>query len=295
MKICIIGGSGVVGSKMVQFFSENGHDVVHTYNTHKTNGVSKEYQLDITDVNETVNFIKKINPEIIIHSSAITDIDLCETNKKLAYSVNVKGTENVVKGSKEINCKLVYLSTSFVYDGNKEEYYEEDTPSPSTYYGHTKMKGEEIVNNSQLDNLILRIDQPYCWIEKWQHTNSILRVIDTLRANKILNEVEDWYNNPTYVPEIVLATSKLLKNKSNGIFHLVGSDFINRYEWSIEVAKIFGYDETKINPISSKELKLPVKRANVNLKNSKTFKEIELKMKGINKGAISMRDEKSSI
>ncbi len=295
MKICIIGGSGVIGSKMVQFFSENGHDTFHTYNTHRTNSSSKEYQLDITDSSKTVNFLKKINPEIIIYSSAITNIDLCETDKELAYKVNVKGIENTVKGCKEINGKLVYLSTSFVYDGNKKEYYEEDKPSPSTYYGYTKMKGEEITKDSQLEYLILRTDQPYCWVEKWQHTNSILRVLDTLRAGKILNEVEDWYNTPTYVPEIVLATSELLKNKSNGIFHVVGSDFINRYKWSIEVAKIFGYDQTKINPINSKELKLAVKRVNVNLKNSKILKETGLKIKGIKSGAILMKNERSEI
>lgn len=293
MKICVIGGSGVIGSKMVQFFSKNNHDVTYTYHTHKTSSSSKEYKLDITDAKETEKIIKKINPQIIIHTSAITNIDLCETEKELAYLVNVKGTENIIKSAKKINAKLVYLSTSFVFDGKEKMYYEGDKPSPSTYYGYTKMKGEEAIKNSELEYLILRIDQPYCWIEKYQHTNSVLRVINTLSENKTLNEVKDWWNTPTYVPDIVLATSKLLKNRSNGIFHLVGSDFINRYKWSIEVARIFGYEETKINPINSKDLGLSVKRANVNLKNSKILKEIGLKMKGIKDGAISMKNERS--
>jgi len=295
MKICIIGGSGMMGSKMFQYLSKIEHEVIVTYNTHKNLNDITVYQLDITDLDATVDFLKKNNPEIIIHTSAITNIDLCETNKELAYLVNVKGTENIVEGCKKIKAKLVYLSTSYVFDGTKDEYFEEDKPTSSTYYGYTKLKGEEVVVNSGLSYLILRTDQPYCWTEKWQHTNSVLRVIETLQAGKILNEIEDWQNTPTYVPDLVLATSELLKNNSNGIFHLVGSDFINRYEWSLEVAKIFGLDETKIKPINSEKLELAVKRVNVNLKNLKISKEIGLKMKGITEGAISMRDEMSSI
>ena len=291
MKICIIGGSGVIGSKMLQFFSKNGHEVIATYNTHKILNFSKCCQLDITNLDPTINFLEKNNPEIIIHSSAITNIDLCETNKELANSVNIKGTKNIIEGCKKIKGKLIYLSTSYVFDGKKDEYFEDEEPTSSTYYGFTKLKGENAVKNSGLAHLILRTDQPYCWTEKGQHTNSVLRVIETLRAGKVLNEIEDWYNTPTYVPDLVLATSELIKNNSEGIFHLVGSDFINRYRWSIEVAKIFGLDEAKIKPINSKKLALSVKRSNVNLKNIKIKKEIDLKMKGIIEGVISMKNE----
>lgn len=291
MKICIIGVSGMIGSKMFQFFLEKGHDVIGTYNAHKILSFPKTYQLNITNQKTTVDFIEKNNPEIIIHSSAVTNIDLCETNKELADSVNIQGTKNIIEGCKKIKGKLVYLSTSYVFDGGKNEYFEDDEPMSSTYYGFTKLKGEEAVRDSGLENLILRTDQPYCWIEKGQHTNSVLRVIETLRAGKTLNEIEDWCNTPTYVPDLVLATSQLIKNNSEGIFHIVGSDFINRYRWSIEVAKIFGLDQTKIKPINSKELKLPVKRSNVNLKNFKVRQEIGFKMKGITEGITSMKKE----
>ena len=98
-------------------------------------------------------------------------------------------------------------------------------------------------------------------------------------------------NGHTYVPDIVLATLELIKNNSKGIFHLVGPDFINRYKWSLEVAKICNLDETKINPINSKKLRLSAKRTSVNLKNSKITKEIGLKMRGITEGLISMQSE----
>ena len=291
MKICIIGGSGVIGSKMVQFFSKMGHEVISTFHTNEMSNFTNTHRLDITNKDATVNFLEKNNPEVIIHTSAIANIDLCETNKDLAYLVNVKGTENVIEGCKQIKAKLAYVSTSYVFDGKKDEYFEDDKPSSSTYYGYTKLKGEEAVIKSGLSHLILRIDQPYCWIEPWQHTNSVVRVFETLKSDKILHEVEDWYNTPTYVHDIVLVASELIKKKSEGIFHLVGSDFINRYNWSIEVAKIFNLDHTNIKPINSKKLNVQVKRSNINLKNFKVKEEINLKMKGISEGAIAMLNE----
>ena len=106
-----------------------------------------------------------------------------------------------------------------------------------------------------------------------------------------MNEIKNWYNTPTYVPDLVLIISKLIKNCSEGIFHVVGPDYINRYFWSLEVAKIFNLDETKIYPIKSEKLQLHAKRTNVNLKNTKILKETGLKIKGVKEGAIAMKNE----
>jgi dTDP-4-dehydrorhamnose reductase len=291
MKICIIGASGVIGSKLFQYLSDNGHDVIGTYNSHKLENIRKCVQLDIRDRSLTMNFLEKNNPDIIIHTSAITNVDLCETDQEIAYSVNVNGTKNIVDGCKLINKKIIYISTSYVFDGTKLEYFEDDETKPSTYYGFTKLKGENLIQNSGLSYLILRTDQPYDWKEKEQHTNSVLRVIETLKEDKNLNEIKNWYNTPTYVPDLVLIISKLIKNCSEGIFHVVGPDYINRYFWSLEVAKIFNLDETKIYPIKSEKLQLHAKRTNVNLKNTKILKETGLKIKGVKEGAIAMKNE----
>ena len=126
MKICIIGASGVIGSKLFQYLSDNGHDVIGTYNSHKLENIRKCVQLDIRDRSLTMNFLEKNNPDIIIHTSAITNVDLCETDQEIAYSVNVNGTKNIVDGCKLINKKIIYISTSYVFDGTKLEYFEDD-------------------------------------------------------------------------------------------------------------------------------------------------------------------------
>jgi|TARA_B110000438_G_scaffold2361_1_gene2455 dTDP-4-dehydrorhamnose reductase len=293
MKICIIGGSGVIGSKFVKKFSEN-YNVHHTYFQNKIKTLKKGDKLDITNKKSTIDYIKKLKPNIVIHCAALANVDLCEEDKKLADKINVEGCKNIVESCKMTDSKLIFISTSFVFDGKKKEYFEKDKTSPSTYYGYTKVKGEEIIKKSGLSYLILRIDQPYCWIEDNQRMNSVLRVIETLKRKEILYEIEDWYNTPTYVPDLVFATLKLIKNNSNGIFHVVGSDFINRYDWSMYVAKKFKLDQTKIKSINSKKLDLTVKRPNINLKNLKISKEIKFKMNGIKEGVTLMKKEISN-
>jgi dTDP-4-dehydrorhamnose reductase len=290
VKILIIGGSGVVGSKLVEYFNYLKKNVEFTYNTNKTKFPNGHY-LDITQKKHTIELIEKINPDIIIHTAALTNVDLCETNNKLAHMINVKGTENILEGCKNVGGKIVFVSTSFVFDGQKMEYFEDDQTSPSTFYGVTKFNAEQLVIKSKLPFLILRIDQPYCWNESWQHTNSVLRVLESLQSKKILNEISDWYNTPTYVPDFVDATEKLIEKNFSGIFHIVGPDFINRYKWALIVAEIFNLDKNLIHPITSKTLNLHTVRSNVNLKNVK-LKNLGIDMKNIRAGALDMLKSK---
>ena len=291
MKILVIGGSGRIGSKIVKKFIERKNDVSYTYYENKINdGIG--HRLDISNKDKTIDLISKINADVVIHTASLTNIDLCETDKKIADSVNIKGTENVIEGCQKIASKIVYLSTSFVFDGEKEKYFEEDKPSPTTYYGLTKFKGEEAVKNSKLPFLILRTDQPYDWKEEWQRTNSVLRVLQTLQEGKTLNEIINWYNVPTYLPNFVNALENLINSNLEGIYHVCGSDFVNRYEWALVTAKIFGLNEKLIKPVISEILNLPAKRVNVNLSNEKLFQKTGIRMMGIEEGLKSMKKSK---
>ena len=289
MNILVIGGSGIIGSKIVKEFTDNKNNVNYTYNENKLD-IGIGHKLDIRKREETVNLISKIDPDIVIHTAALTNVDLCETEKGLANSINVTGTENVVTGCKKTNSKIIYISTSFVFNGIKKKYFEYDKTCPSTHYGLTKSKGEEIVKNSKLPFLIIRTDQPYSWKEKWQKDNSVLRVIRTLEKRKVLNEITDWYNVPTYVPDLVNALKKLIDSNFSEIYHVCGSDFVSRYEWSLVTAEIFGLNKNMIKPISSKNLNLPAKRVNVNLSNKKLFEKMGIKMNGIVEGLRLMKN-----
>ena len=147
MKIVIIGGSGTIGSYLIKSCKNEGYDTEFTFYKNKPQNEQGHF-LDITKRKDTIELIKKINPQIVFLTSAITNMDLWERNLNLAKTTNVIGTQNVVDGCKTVNSKLIYLSTSAVFDGAKSEYSEVDIPSPSNTYGLTKLEGEKIVQKS---------------------------------------------------------------------------------------------------------------------------------------------------
>jgi len=292
MKIMIIGGSGFIGSYFVKSFSKKNNDVKYLFLKNQP-PYSNGFQLDITNRENIKKFFQKNKSDLIILSSALTNVDLCETNPDLAQMINVQGTQNIIDSCKFFNSKILYISTSAVFDGSKSLYNETDKPNPTSVYGTTKLEGEKIVIESGISFLILRTDQPFGWTEKWQHANSVTRVIESLKKNESFNEISDWFNTPTYVPDFVNATNHLIEKKVEGIFHLVGSDYINRYEWAHKVAKIFRLNNELIQKINSSELKLPVKRNNVHLSNKKLKDKIGYKMIGVEKGIENMLGEQS--
>ena len=287
MKIFIIGGSGSVGYEILIYLISKGYDVEATYLTKKIPNL-KSHSLDIVNNNKTINLIKKLNPDLVIHCVALNGVNLAETNHTLSDSVTVEGTKNIIQGCSEINCKIVYISTTYVYNENIPLNTENDVPSPKTYYGKSKLKAENLIRNSTLDYLILRIDQAYGWTKPWQKTNSVMRVLNALSQEKIFKEIEDWYNVPTFLPDIAYATERLIQQNETGIFNLTGSDFVSRLEWSLLVADIFGLNKKLINPIKSDSLNLIAKIPKINASNEKLFQKINFKMSGIKKGVTTM-------
>lgn len=292
MKILIIGGTGVIGSKILK--SLENEDVAFTY-LKNYNPSSNGKFLDITDKNSTISLIKTIKPEIIINASSFTNMDLCETNKKRAYTVNVTGLENIVSAAKSFGSKIIHISTSAVFSGERSIYNEDDETSPISYYGLTKSIAEDVIKTSDLPYLILRTDQPYCWTEKWQHDNSAIRAINTLRNEMELNEIIDWYNSPTYVPDFVNVLKILMLENAAGVFHLVGPDYINRYDYSIKVSNVFNLNKNLINPIFSKILNLPAKRANVRLSTEKVIQRTGIRMLNVKEGLTKMLEDINNI
>jgi len=286
LKILVIGGSSILGYKLLEFFIKENIDVEYTFYKTKI-PIKNGHKLDIRNELDTMNVINKVKPTHVILVAALTNLDLCELNHDLADSINVKSTENIIAACKKSNSNLIYVSTSFVYNGEKIEYFENEPIKPATYYGKTKGKAEELVRKSGLKFLILRTDALYDWIEKWQRDNSVTRALKSLREGKTLREVNDWYNTPTYVKDFVIATFKLIENNKEGIYHLSGSEYINRYNWSLNVADVFKLNKN-IESINSNELNLSAKRVNINLKNTKLCNDVGIIMKNTKKGLEDM-------
>ena len=290
MKVLVTGGSGRIGFKLIKKFLGN-RDLVASIS--KTNAVTlpkvKSFVFDLTDKAETVKTIKDFAPDIVVHTAALTNVDLCETNHELAYEQNVKATQNVIDACKEYGSKLVFVSSAFVFDGKDKVFTEESKTNPINYYGETKALSEAAIKENLEDYLILRTDQPYGSIEPWQKDDNVRRVLNKLNNNQESKEPTDWYNNPTYLDDFAEATIKLIKEDKKGIYNLVGPDFINRYEWALKIADTFGKNKNLIVPIDSSTFNLAAKRPNINLSNEKTVRETKISFLGVEAGLKDLK------
>ena len=291
MKFLVIGGSGTLGYYLIKKFKENNENFEFTVNNNKIDFENQKI-LDITNEDDTFDLIQKSNPDVVIHTAALTNLDLCEKNHQLANSINVLGTKNIIKGCKNTKSKICYVSTSFVFDGKKESYVEDDVTSPPNFYGFTKIKAEQMVQESGLEYLILRTDSLYGWTENFQRINPVIRVINTLKSENNLKEIINWYNTPTFIPDFVNALQILLKTNKRGIYHVSGSEYLNRFSLAMKTAEVFNLNKKLLIPINSDLLNLSAKRVNVNLKNEKLLDHTGIRMKDVDGGLKEMRKNK---
>ncbi|MFW6130204.1 MAG: dTDP-4-dehydrorhamnose reductase [Atribacterota bacterium] len=253
--ILIIGGSGLLGNKLRITLEKNGYKVFSTYYKNKIDEVNNFF-LDITDRKDVDYNLKKSNPDIIVHTAAYTNVDECEKNKDIAFKINVEGTKNLVDFAKRIDSKFVYISTDYVFDGMKGNYAEDDETNPVNYYGWTKLKGEQIISKGIDDFIIARTSVIY-GVNK---NNFALWIINNLKNNKKINIVDDQFISPTYNVDLCEQLFSVINNNKCGIFHTAGGERISRYNFSIKLSEMFGFNKENINKISMKDLKWLAKR-----------------------------------
>ena len=259
-KICVVGASGLVGQNLIKKIQ--GFDIIGTFNNTPVNLENTPIiQLDVTKY-ESCQQILKFNPNFIINTTAISDVDYCEKFKEKAYSVNVLGVKNLVKIAKKLQCKLIQISTDGIFSGRNESYVEDDIPNPLNYYGQTKLESENEVRNLS-DYLICRTNLLYGYVSQTKlnersnyskPTNFVLWVLSQLNKKNHIKIVNDQFSNPTLVDNLSKIIELSLKNNLVGLFHTTDVTCISRFEFAKKIALKFGYSESLISAISSKEL-----------------------------------------
>lgn len=251
MKVLVIGGSGLLGKKLRDIFIENNYDVYSTYyRTHPSN-IERNYQLDITQKKDVDTVIIKIKPDVVVHAAALTNVDECEKNQDMADAINTQGTKNIAETVKKIGSKFMYISTDYVFDGEKGLYTEQDEVNPINYYGVTKLKGEEVVKNIVDDCIIVRTSVIFGLSNK---KNFVTWILDNLQRQRRIRIVNDQYVSPTLNTDLSEQLVALLKNDAQGVFHTAGGERINRYAFSQIVADVFHLDKTLIQAISVNDM-----------------------------------------
>jgi dTDP-4-dehydrorhamnose reductase len=253
MKILVTGGSGLVGNKLVKELFTRGHDVIAIYNSRKPSDPYniKWIQLDITLRYKLEDLIYKERPNVIVHAAALTDVDVCEVEKGKAWQVNVEATRSIAKAAKTINAFLIYISTDYVFNGEKGKYKEEDIPSPINHYGITKLIGEEIVKSSEILYSIVRISAPFGM--GGNKKGFALYAAEKLMKGEEIKALIDQYVSPTYNVFLARCIASVVEKKIPGVLHIAG-ERMNRYEFAIKIAEYLGVSKSLVKPAKMTEM-----------------------------------------
>lgn len=240
MKILITGGEGLVGRNAGEILSD-GFEVF---------SFGKK-QLDITDRENVMRIFNEIKPDVVLHSGAFTDVDLCEENPEKAYLVNSFGTQNVSIASQNIKSYLIYLSTDFIFDGKKNTpYSESDIPNPLSIYGKSKLLGEYFVSHLSDRFLIIRTSRIFGKGGK----NFASKIPFVMREKEKIFLTQDIINSPTYVVDLVKAIKFLIKKGVYGILNFSNKGFCSWLDYGKKIKEFLGL-ETEIIPVNFKDFK----------------------------------------
>ncbi len=246
MKVLITGAKGMLGSDLMDILSRD----------NKAIGVDIN-DFDITDAAKTKENILKIAPQLVIHSAAYTDVDGCETNIELAYRVNAIGTQSISLACQAADIPMLYLSTDFIFDGEKKSpYLEWDHANPLSVYGASKYAGEYFVSHLLKKYYIVRI----AWLYGENGKNFVKTILRLADERDKLQIVDDQVGSPTYTVDVANGISQLIKSENYGIYHMVNKGETSWYGFAKKILELSGKSKVVVEPITTEELSRPARR-----------------------------------
>ena len=274
-RILITGSNGLLGQKLVYALLKR-TDVQIIATSVGVNRLIKQggyvYEsLDITNKSEVEAIFKKHQPDVIINTAAMTNVDACETKREECWAINVTAVQNIVdviqnpfpseRGRGEVSCHLIHLSTDFVFDGEKgTEYVETDIPNPQSYYALSKFESEKVLQNSKINWAIARTIIVYGIVDNMSRSNIVLWAKDALTKGQNINVVDDQFRSPTLAEDLADGCILIADKKAKGIYHLSGPKTMSILELVYKVADYWKLDKSLITPSKSNNLNQAAKR-----------------------------------
>ena len=245
MKFLITGSAGLVGNQVVKDLVEQGDTVYSAYHASKLE-LGIPTQLDLNCLDRIENVLEKIKPDAIIHLAAITNVDQCEKENDLAMKINAKATGIISKQAAKQKSFLVYVSTDYVFDGEKGMKKESDQTNPVDFYDKSKLEGEKQIMNSASSWCIARTSTPYGFHQKKK--SFPLWVVENLQNNNEIEVLVDQSTSPTYVPNLSKMLIEIATRQIVGILHVAGATRISRYEMAELVTEKLNLDKKLLKP-----------------------------------------------
>lgn len=256
MKVLVTGVKGQLGFDVVRELEKRGHTAV---------GVDID-EMDITDAAAVERVLTETQPEAVIHCSAFTAVDRAEDETELCRRVNVEGTKNIAKICKKLDCRMLYLSTDYIFSGDGERPWEpDDEASPLNAYGQSKYDGELALKKYVEKYFIVRIS----WVFGINGNNFIKTMLRLGRENGAVKVVDDQIGSPTYTYDLSRLLVDMIESDRYGAYHATNEGICSWYEFAKEIFRAAGMNDVSVTPVKSGEFPVKAKRP----KNSRMSKE----------------------
>jgi dTDP-4-dehydrorhamnose reductase len=266
MKVLITGANGFLGQHVTLYLAGKNYDVI-AGNRGECRIAEKPsiqyYCADITDKLAVASMITAVQPDVVIHTAAMSKPDECNNDKKTCHSVNVEATGFLVDSLRSVphlQPHFIYISTDFIF-GENGPHSEDDIAAPLNFYGETKLCAERLVTGSGLINTIIRPVFIYGPMLQGVRPSFLHWVKNNLEQNKKIKVVSDQQRTPTFVVDICRGIETIVTKKAQGVYHLAGKDLLSPYQMAIAVANFLDLDAALIENVTSETFEEPVKRA----------------------------------
>ncbi|AMQ01834.1 dTDP-4-dehydrorhamnose reductase [Pedobacter cryoconitis] len=256
--VLVTGSNGLLGQKITSaILSGKQFNLVATSKGKNRFKITQGYayaEMDILDPVNVREVLGRYKPDAIIHTAALTNVDKCETEKELAYALNVEAVKTLITICEEYTIQLVHLSTDFIFDGLNGPYLESDTPNPLSYYGKTKLEAEELIKKASCKWAILRTIIVYGIISDESRSNIVLWAKGALEKGTPINVVNDQWRMPTLAEDLADACLLVVEKDAHGIFNISGKDMMGISELVFKVADFWNLNKELITEISAASL-----------------------------------------
>ena len=252
--------------------------------------LTSEYRkMDITDQSGIDSIVAEFNPDVIINGAAYTDVDGSEDDRDRAWNINAGGVQNILNAIKGSMCKLVHISTDYVFDGNAGPYAEDQPTKPINYYGQTKLDAEELIRQSENPWAIIRTNVLF-GNTTVQKASFVRWVVEKLLRFETISVVNDQFGNPTWTYGLAEAARTIIESDAHGLFHYAGKDYISRFEFALKIAGVFDLDPMLIRKTTTRALNQKAPRPfRAGLSCKKIEKELQVPFYSIIESLNSMK------
>jgi dTDP-4-dehydrorhamnose reductase len=245
VRVLVTGAGGQLGMELAEILPGRGYEVA----------ALTRRDLDVADLDAVKRAVETHSPELIVNAAAYTNVDGCETETALAYSVNALGPRNLAQVCEQRGCELLHVSTNYVFDGEGDRPYEPfDLPNPISAYGRSKLAGEEYVKHLASRWYVVRSAGVY-----GRGHNFVRTMLRMAAEREVLKVKDDEFISPTYARDLAEGIADLMRTGRYGLYHLTSAGSCSWYEFTREIFRLAGV-EVEVVPISRSEYPLPAAR-----------------------------------